>query len=91
MRFAPAAWLWPALLTVLVLFAASRRHSIHMAAITQIRYAHSEGRAYCDKKTAEGKTSKEALRALKRRISDALYRRLRADARCLPTHMPMDD
>ena len=54
-------------------------HAIHMAAITQIRHLHSEGRAY-DKKTAEGKTSKEALRALKRRISDALYRRLRAGA-----------
>ena len=51
-----------------------------MAAITQIRHLHSEGHAYYDKKTAEGKTSKEALRALKRRISDALYRRLRADA-----------
>jgi transposase len=56
-------------------------HAIHMAAITQIRYAHSEGRAYYDKKRAEGKTSKEALRALKRRISDAPCRRLRADAR----------
>ena len=56
-------------------------HAIHMAAITQIRYAHSEGRAYYEKKVAEGKTSEEALRALKRRISDALYRRLRADAR----------
>jgi transposase len=56
-------------------------HAIHMAAITQIRHLHSEGRAYYDKKTAEGKTSKEALRALKRRISDALYRRLRADDR----------
>ena len=56
-------------------------HAIHMAAITQIRHAHSEGRAYYEKKVAEGKTSKEALRALKRRISDALFRRLRADAR----------
>jgi transposase len=56
-------------------------HAVHMAAITQIRYAHSEGRAYYDKKLAEGKTPKEALRALKRRISDALHRRLRADAR----------
>jgi transposase len=56
-------------------------HAIHMAAITQIRHPHSEGRAYYDKKIAEGKTPKEALRALKRRISDALFRRLRADAR----------
>ncbi len=55
-------------------------HAIHMAAITQIRHAHSPGRAYYDRKLAEGKTKKEALRALKRRISDALYQRLVADA-----------
>jgi transposase len=55
-------------------------HAIHMAAITQIRYKHSDGRAYYDKKIAEGKTPKEALRALKRQISDAIYKRLKADA-----------
>ena len=55
-------------------------HAIHMAAITQIRHAHSPGRGYYDRKLAEGKTKKEALRALKRRISDALYERLVADA-----------
>ena len=38
---------------------------------------HSPGRAYYDRKIAEGNTGKEALRALKRRISDALYIRLR--------------
>jgi transposase len=56
-------------------------HAIHMAAVTQIRHRHSDGRAYYDKKIAEGKTGKEALRALKRRISDAVYRQLQADAR----------
>jgi transposase len=56
-------------------------HAIHMAAITQIRHKHSDGRAYYDKKLAEGKTHKEALRSLKRRISDAVYARLQADAR----------
>ena len=56
-------------------------HSIHMAAITQIRYRHSDGRAYYDRKLAEGKTHKEALRSLKRRISDAIFARLQADAR----------
>ncbi len=55
-------------------------HAIHMAAITQIRCKHSDGRACYDKKIAEGKTPKEALRALKRQISDALYRCLKADA-----------
>jgi transposase len=56
-------------------------HAIHMAAITQIRYRHSDGRAYYDRKIAEGKTHKEALRSLKRRISDAIFARLQADAR----------
>jgi hypothetical protein len=52
-----------------------------MAAITQIRHRHSDGRAYYEKKLAEGKTHKEALRSLKRRISDAIFARLQADAR----------
>jgi transposase len=56
-------------------------HAIHMAAVTQIRHSHSDGRAYYEKKIAEGKTHKEALRCLKRKISDAIYARLRADAR----------
>ena len=56
-------------------------HAIHMAAVTQIRHRHSDGRAYYDRKIAEGKTHKEALRCLKRRISDAVFARLQADAR----------
>jgi hypothetical protein len=55
-------------------------HAIHMAAVTQVRYQHSPGRAYFDRKIAEGKTGKEALRCLKRQISDAIYARLQADA-----------
>ena len=55
-------------------------HAIHMAAVTQIRYRHSPGRAYYDRKIAEGHTGKAAIRALKRRISDAIYTRLRDDA-----------
>ena len=56
-------------------------HAIHMAAITQIRHRHSRGRAYYDKKLAEGKTPKEALRALKRQVSNAIFACLQADAR----------
>ena len=56
-------------------------HAIHMAAVTQIRHRHSDGRTYYDTQLAEGKTHKEALRCLKRRISDAIYARLQADAR----------
>ncbi len=54
-------------------------HAIHIAAICQLRY-NTEGRAYYERKIAEGKTSKEAIRALKRRISDRIYRHLIADA-----------
>lgn len=53
-------------------------HAIHAAAVTQIRF-ETPGRGYYDKKVAEGKTNKEALRALKRRISNAVYQRLVAD------------
>jgi len=34
---------------------------------------------YYDKKRAEGQTKKEALRALKRRVSDTVYQHLVAD------------
>ncbi len=54
-------------------------HAIHMAAMAQISKPASIGWIYYDKKQAEGKTKKEALRALKRRISDVIYRQLVAD------------
>ena len=56
-------------------------HAIHCAAITQIRYPHSPGRSYYERKLAEGKTPREAIRALKRRLSDIVWRHLIADAR----------
>jgi transposase len=56
-------------------------HAIHIAAITQVGHRHSEGRVYYDKKLAEGKTPKEALRALKRQVSNAIFACLQADAR----------
>jgi transposase len=49
-----------------------------MMAIVQIRHPTS-GQAYYRRKRAEGKSSKEALRCLKRRLSDAVYRCLLAD------------
>ncbi len=55
-------------------------HMIHIAAATQIRL-DAEGRTYYRRKLAAGKTRAEARRCLKRRISDALYRQLVADAR----------
>ena len=54
-------------------------HMIHIAAISQIRL-DTEGRAYYRRKRAEGKKPLEAIRCLKRRISDAIYRQLVVDA-----------
>ena len=52
---------------------------IHIAAITQIRN-HTAGQAYYRRKRADGKKPMEAMRCLKRRLSDVIYRRLVADA-----------
>ena len=57
-------------------------HAIHIAALGQISH-DTPGRAYYLAKQADGKSRKEAMRCLKRRISDAVYRQLRADARPL--------
>jgi transposase len=56
-------------------------HALHMAAVTQIRNPGTKGRIYLDRKVSEGKTKKEALRSLKRQISNAVYRQLFLDAR----------
>ena len=53
--------------------------SLYTIAITQSR-ADTEGRAYYLRKREAGKTSKEALRCLKRRLSDVVYSTLRRDA-----------
>ena len=55
-------------------------HAIHMAAVTQVAH-DTAGRVYYLRKQAEGKTRKEAMRALKRQISDAIYQRLINDTR----------
>jgi transposase len=55
-------------------------HVLHVAAIVQLRH-DTPGRAYYRRKLAAGKTPLEAIRCLKRRLSDALYRQLVADAR----------
>jgi transposase len=57
-------------------------HVIHIAAIVQIRH-DTAGRAYYRRKVAAGKTPMEALRCLKRRLSDAVYRQLVADTRAI--------
>lgn len=53
-------------------------HAIHIAAITQTRY-DTPGRTYYRRKLSEGKSRREALRCVKRRISDAIWRQLPLD------------
>jgi transposase len=55
-------------------------HMLHIAAATQIRL-DTPGRTYYRGKLAAGKTRMEAMRCLKRRISDAVFRQLIADTR----------
>jgi len=54
--------------------------AIHRIAITQKRI-HEPARAYLERRTGAGNTNTEALRALKRKLSDVVYRALLADAR----------
>jgi transposase len=55
-------------------------HALHVAAVTQVGH-DTAGRAFYLRKIAEGHSRREALRALKRRISDAVYRQLMVDAK----------
>ncbi len=55
-------------------------HAIHMAAVSQISHHSTAGRDYYLRKIDEGMAPKSALRALKRKISDALYARMINDA-----------
>jgi transposase len=52
---------------------------LHIMAVVQLRNA-TEGRAYFDRRTTTGKTSMEAMRCLKRRLSDIVYRHMLDDA-----------
>ena len=58
-------------------------HALYMMAMVQVRRP-SPGQAYYQRKRAEGKSAKEALRCLKRRLSDAAYRCLLADQHLQP-------
>ncbi len=58
--------------------------ALHRIAITQMRI-DERGRAYIDRRRAAGDTKTEAIRALRRRISDEVYRRMRHDERLRAT------
>jgi transposase len=55
------------------------KNALHMVAVCQAR-SEARGGVYYRKKMAEGKSRKEALRCLKRRVSDALFKSLVADS-----------
>ena len=48
---------------------------LHIMAVVQLRHP-TRGRAYYDRKVAAGKTPMEAMRALKRRLSDVVFRQM---------------
>jgi transposase len=54
--------------------------ALHIMAVVQLRN-DTEGRRYYRRKLAAGKTSMEAMRALKRRLSDVVYRQMVTDAK----------
>lgn len=58
--------------------------ALHRIAITQIRLTDSPGHAYYRKRLAEGNSTKEALRCLKRRLSRVVYQRLHTDRQTRP-------
>jgi transposase len=55
--------------------------AIHLIAVTQVRMRNSLGRRYFDTKIAEGKSRNEAMRCLKRRLANHLWRLMIADER----------
>jgi transposase len=55
-------------------------HALHMMALTQARM-DPRARAYVERRRAEGKSRRDAIRALKRHLSDVVYQQLRLDAR----------
>lgn len=58
---------------------------LHVMALVQVR-SHPDGRAYYQRKRSEGKSHNEAMRCLKRRLSDQIFRRMLRDA-----HKPQAD
>jgi transposase len=61
--------------------------ALHRIAITQMRI-DERGRAYLDHRREHGDTKTEAIRALRRRISDEVFRRLQADEAARSLSLP---
>lgn len=54
--------------------------AIHIVALSQLSH-DSPGRAYLQRRMDEGKTRREAMRALKRQLTNVIYQHLLDDAR----------
>jgi len=64
--------------------------ALHRIAVTQIRLTDSLGKNYYEKKKAEGMSTSEALRCLKRRLARIVYQALKTDHEvALGTCIPM--
>jgi transposase len=53
--------------------------AIHRVALTQAR-SHPDAISFLDRRTDQGSTRREAIRSLKCRLSDVIYRAMLADA-----------
>jgi len=65
--------------------------ALHRIAITQLRGVGEVGRVYVEGRMAAGDTKTEALRLLRRRLSDEVFRRLRADETMKPDVLRVSD
>ena len=63
--------------------------ALYVVALTQIR-GETEGRVYYQRKRAAGKTHREALRCLKRRLSDLVFATMRHDVTAGQTSEAVD-
>lgn len=59
-------------------------NALHTIALTQTRMPGTRGRSYYNTKIAEGKSHKEAMRCLKRRLCDHVWRIMVTDEHCHP-------
>lgn len=57
--------------------------ALHRIAVTQLRH-HAAGHTYVQRRVADGDTKTQAIRALRRHLSNEVYRRLLADAQLRP-------
>ena len=63
--------------------------ALHRIAITQLRF-DGPGQAYVEHRRAMGDTKPEAIRALRRRISDEVFRRMRLDGSRAASNLPLN-